>query len=83
METALSLRLGQSSNIRNAEIALPFHSNESRTIKLTRIQGKVYDQLYSPEGLSRPENERGMLAKTLAEELRDLIDMTHTEIFVR
>ncbi len=38
------------------------------------IQGKIYDQLYSPAGLARLDIERGVIAQTLASELREMID---------
>lgn len=83
VEKALALRLGRSSHIRDTEITLPFDPEEPRSTKLARIQGKVYDQLYSPVGLSRLDDERGYMAEALARELRDLIDQTRVEILVR
>ncbi|RDW74799.1 hypothetical protein BP6252_05941 [Coleophoma cylindrospora] len=80
IEKGLSLRLGRSSNIRDAEITLPFDPDESRSTKLGRLNGIVYDQLYSPTGLSRPDDERTFIAATLAGDLRELINDTRTEI---
>ncbi|CAM1505955.1 Fc.00g115920.m01.CDS01 [Cosmosporella sp. VM-42] len=68
------------SNIRDSEITITRDSDEPRPNKLARIQGKVYDQLYSPVGLSRLGDERGLLAQALAEEIRDLINQTRVEI---
>jgi len=82
LEKGLSLRFSRSSNIRDAEITLPLDLHEPRGNRLGRIQGNVYDQLYSPEGLSRPDDERGRMAEALARELRGLINETHAEIFV-
>ncbi|KAI0384226.1 hypothetical protein F5Y04DRAFT_238591 [Hypomontagnella monticulosa] len=80
IDKSLSLRLGRPSNIRDAEITLPIKPDEPRATRLARIQGKVYDQLYSPAGLSRPSNERGPIVEALATELRGLIDEAHDEI---
>ncbi|OTA87219.1 hypothetical protein M434DRAFT_24015 [Hypoxylon sp. CO27-5] len=80
-DKSLSLRLGRPSNIRDAEITLPLSSDEPRRTRLARIQGKAYDQLYSPAGLSQPDAERDRRAEALAIELRGLVDETHTEIF--
>jgi hypothetical protein len=83
MERGISLRLGRSSNIHDAEITLLVNPNESRFVKLGRINGMVYDQLYSPASLLRPLDNRNYLADVLAGELRQLINDTHAEISVR
>lgn len=81
-DKGFSLQLGRPSNIRDAEITLPFDPNEPRSTRLARIQGKVYDQLYSPAGLARAEDERGNMAEALARNLRELINETNIEVFV-
>jgi hypothetical protein len=83
LDKGLSLQLSRPSNIRDDEITLPISDKEPRQRRLGRIQGKVYDQLYSQASSSRSIDERGHLAETLAEELRGLINETHAEIFVR
>jgi Fungal specific transcription factor domain len=83
IEKGISLRLGRSSNIRDGEITLPFDpDSESRSIKLGRINGMIYDQLYSPVGLARLEDERSYTAEALARDLRQLIDETNADISV-
>jgi hypothetical protein len=81
-DKALSLRLGRSSRIRDVDITLPCNPNEPRALKVARIQGKVYDQLYSPLGLSQPDIERTFVAGVLAGELRELIHETRIESLV-
>lgn len=81
-EKGLSLRLGRSSNIRDTEITLQLDPDEPRSTKLGRINGMVYDQLYSPAGLSRPDDERRHVAEALAGDLRELIRETTAEISV-
>lgn len=83
LERGLSLRFGRPSSLRDSEITLPIDQNELRVTKVARIQGKVYDELYSPKGLSRPYVERGHIAEGLAAEMRVLIDMARSEILVR
>ncbi|KAE9369112.1 hypothetical protein N431DRAFT_485113 [Stipitochalara longipes BDJ] len=80
LEKGLSLRLGRSSNIRDIDITLQFDRDVPRPTRLAKIQGNVYDQLYSPAGLSRPEVERGYMAESLAGELRELINETQLEV---
>lgn len=82
LDKGLSLRLGRSSNIRDRDITLPVEPNELRRTRLARIQGKVYDQLYNPEGLSKPEYERGKIAESLARELREVINDIYLEVIV-
>ncbi|KAI0428421.1 fungal-specific transcription factor domain-containing protein [Xylaria sp. FL1042] len=75
LEKSLSLRLGRPSNMRDAEVTTPLPSEPSirRCAQTSMIQGKIYDQLYSPAGLARSDMERGAMAQTLASELRDII----------
>ncbi|RFU31755.1 hypothetical protein B7463_g4585, partial [Scytalidium lignicola] len=81
MEKGLSLRLGRSSNIRDIDVTLPFDREEERHSRLGRIQGKVWDQLYSPTSLAQVDGHvRGQLAEGLAKELRELIGKIHSEI---
>ncbi|KAF5621719.1 fungal specific transcription factor [Fusarium sp. NRRL 25303] len=79
-EKALSLRLGRSSTIRDADITIPVPSIESRPdigyfgqldkMKgLASLQGKIYDQLYSSAALAQPQAVRAARARGLASEL--------------
>ncbi|KAI0127176.1 hypothetical protein BJ170DRAFT_624479 [Xylariales sp. AK1849] len=52
-EKNLSLRLSRASNIRDSDITLPLDSDAARPARVASIQGKVYDQLYSPMKSSR------------------------------
>ena len=82
LDKGLSLRFGRSSNIRDRDITLAFDPNALRRTRQAKIQGQVYDQLYSPEGLSRPEDERSKIAESLARELREIIQETCMDIQV-
>ncbi|KAF4979130.1 hypothetical protein FZEAL_4620 [Fusarium zealandicum] len=79
-ENGLSLRLGRSSGIRDSDIALSIDPDEPRSVKTSRIQRKVYDQLYSPAGLSSSAAARGWAVQTLSAELRVLIEATRADI---
>ncbi|KAF2877676.1 hypothetical protein BDV95DRAFT_535423 [Massariosphaeria phaeospora] len=81
IEKGLSLKLNRPSNIRDADVNFPDDENMDRGTKIARIQGRVYDQLYGPAALQRPNDERGHNAEALAKELRDLIDQGHLEIY--
>lgn len=82
MDKGLSLRLGRFSNIRDRDITLKTDPNELRRIRLARVQGKLYDQLYNPEALSKPEHGREEIARALARELREIINETYIEVMV-
>ncbi|GAB1193001.1 hypothetical protein APSETT444_002203 [Aspergillus pseudonomiae] len=80
-EKALSLRLGRASSIQDYDISLPAEDGllgdfePWRTIyplwiNLARIQGKVYEMLYSPAALRKPANERASHARQLAAEMQ-------------
>ncbi|KLP19697.1 uncharacterized protein LW94_4328 [Fusarium fujikuroi] len=79
-EKGLSLRLGRCSGIRDSEVCSPRQANQHRSIRLGRIQGKAYGQLYSPEGLKTANTTRYEVANGLAQELQCIIDETHHEI---
>ncbi|ENH75357.1 hypothetical protein FOC1_g10002913 [Fusarium oxysporum f. sp. cubense race 1] len=81
-EKGLSLRLGRCSGVRDSEVSLTRQENQHRSIRLGRIQGKAYDQLYSPEGLTTSNATRCEVADSLSQELQSIIDETHHEIAV-
>ncbi|KAK1517966.1 fungal specific transcription factor [Colletotrichum costaricense] len=79
-EKALSLRLGRSSTIRDNDITVPPMAINSRSeqaifgqlqkwTELARLQGMVYDQIYSPAALIQPQSVRVAKARRLASEL--------------
>ncbi|KAF5584304.1 fungal specific transcription factor factor [Fusarium pseudoanthophilum] len=79
-EKGLSLRLGRSSTIRDTDITIPVPSIEARPNigcfgqldkmrELASLQGKIYDQLYSPAALAQPQSIRVTRARGLASEL--------------
>jgi hypothetical protein len=82
LEKSLSFRLGRSSNFRDDEIALRIDPLDV-SVRLARIQGKIYDQLYSVVAFSRSNEERGNLARGLATELRETISETQVDVLVR
>ncbi|KAK4178074.1 hypothetical protein QBC36DRAFT_344944 [Triangularia setosa] len=83
VEKGLSLRLGRSSSVSDYDITLPlpdletadskpFYSCTIRWIKLSSIQGRVYQTLYSPAALSGPQESRTAWAQSLAAETTSL-----------
>ena len=83
-EKGLSLRLGRSSTLRDSDITIPvpdmgstsdiaYFGRLKKMVDLARLQGKIYDQLYSPAALVEPQVSRTTRARSLAAELE-----THT-----
>ncbi|KAI5861123.1 fungal-specific transcription factor domain-containing protein [Durotheca rogersii] len=80
----LSLRLGQPSTIRDSEIALPPMSQAQATesiphillpslLKLSGLQGRVYDEIYSPGALNQPQEVQIFRATALGDELKRIM----------
>ncbi|KAE8154259.1 fungal-specific transcription factor domain protein [Aspergillus avenaceus] len=80
-DKALSLRLGRASSFQDYDISLstkfsslgdfePWKSIYPLWIQLARIQGRVYEMLYSPAALRKPESERASYARQLASEMQ-------------
>ena len=82
LEKGLSFRLGRPSTIRDEEITLPIDSSDE-ALRVTKLQSRIYDQLYSVVGLSRSSDDRGALARILATELEGIISETRVNTFVR
>ncbi|KAH9234714.1 hypothetical protein K456DRAFT_1749715 [Colletotrichum gloeosporioides 23] len=81
LDKGLSLQLNRPPNIRDVDIQFSFDpESQPRSIRLARIQGKAYEQLYSPQGLSRPVLERGHDAEVLATQLREMIRDVHVDM---
>ena len=83
LDKSLSLRLGRASNIPELGITILPDPDEIRCVTLARIQGKVYDQLYSPWALTQSDALRIRTAESLAGELQKLISLCQREDFVR
>ena len=81
-DKSLSFRLGRSSNFRDEEITLAIDTND-QALGVAKLRGRIYDQLYSIVGLSQSHDERGVLAKTIAVELEQIICKIHEELLVR
>lgn len=80
-EKTLSLRLGRSSTFRDHDITLARPGTERHAgnflgdiarywIDLSSIQGRVYDEIYSPGALMQPPDIRTSRAQALAAELK-------------
>lgn len=82
-ESGLSLRLGRSSSVRDADITLLASQEEPRSLKVARIQRRAYDHLYSTTASCKSSSERSRSARDLAKQLRDLLDQAQSEITVR
>jgi hypothetical protein len=83
-EKTLSLRLGRASNFRDQDITLarPVQSRPGDAflavlapawVSMASIQGRIYDEIYSPGALMQPAHVRTSRARALAEELKVLM----------
>lgn len=85
LDKALSLRLGRSSSIQDYDITVSSDINLGPSvselwgsvyklwIRLARIQGRVYELLYSPAALAQPESDRVMYARQLASDMQTTV----------
>ncbi|VUC32933.1 unnamed protein product [Clonostachys rosea] len=81
LDKGLSLRFGRAPNILDSEITLPFEQDLPRSVRVARVQGNVYEQLYSPAAISVANNStRIHSAEQLAEQLRNLIGEIYSEL---
>ncbi|KAJ0296291.1 hypothetical protein COL516b_011701 [Colletotrichum fioriniae] len=87
IDKSLSLRLGRPSTIQDYDVTAPYPSSASKMhgalmsyfclwVIVSRIQGKTYEQLYSPEAIAQPSAVREARARGLAAELRRVTDRT-------
>lgn len=85
-ERMLSLRLGRSSTFRDQDITVPrldiWHGNEPdsllnpilpKWIDIAGLQGRTYDEIYSPGALLQPVHIRESRARALAADLRKVL----------
>ncbi|KAF6806883.1 fungal specific transcription factor [Colletotrichum sojae] len=90
-EKALSLRLGRSSTIRDGDVTVSPPVTDWRAeiavfaqlgqwIELARLQGMVYDQIYSPAALIQPQAIRIARARRLASELEAHTARRHSDL---
>jgi hypothetical protein len=82
LDKGISLRLGRSSTIRDEDISLSSIPDDPG-VRTARIQGRAYDELYSPKGLLRKDTERAYIAESLATEVNQCIIDTRAAILVR
>lgn len=87
MDRALSLRLGRATSIPDYDIDVPnslqspesksasgvFHAAYQLWLELARIQGQVYEKLYSPAALRQDEANRVAEARNLASQMQDRV----------
>ncbi|PYH60922.1 putative C6 transcription factor [Aspergillus niger CBS 101883] len=84
LDKAVSLRLGRASTIQDYDVTSllnidmagldePYGKIYVLWVRFATIQGKVYELLYSPAALARPESERAAHARQLASEVQQEI----------
>ncbi|KAL8407536.1 hypothetical protein RB594_006381 [Gaeumannomyces avenae] len=83
LDKGLALRLGRPSVIQDYDITVPWQVGRIRGwdeyrdtlnvwIRHARVQGRMYDELYSPAALRRPASARARTVVELVAELREL-----------
>ncbi|KAL5906764.1 hypothetical protein ACKVV1_011168 [Pyricularia oryzae] len=86
LDKGLALRLGRASVIRDQEITVPrqvgrmgeydeYRDTINMWARHAHVQGRIYDDLYSPAALRLPVERRLQTARELAAELRNMMDM--------
>ncbi|KAL4804935.1 hypothetical protein BDV18DRAFT_23166 [Aspergillus unguis] len=94
MDRALSLRLGRASTIPDYDIDVStdlekgiapglFEEAHTLWIELARIQGLVYEKLYSPAALRQNEETRVVEARNLAAQMQDRVMQPFKYIYPR
>ncbi|KAF9874828.1 hypothetical protein CkaCkLH20_07522 [Colletotrichum karsti] len=87
VDKSLSLRLGRPSTISDYDITVPYPASSSKIhgalmsyfclwVIVSSIQGKTYEQLYSPEAIAQPTSVREGRARGLAAELQRVTERT-------
>jgi hypothetical protein len=84
IERGLTLRLARPSNIRDSEISIPYPQEGPHAwhIGLAKLQGRIYDDLYSPVAMALPASDLEPAVTTIAGELRGLITKTKSCVSV-
>lgn len=91
LEKNLSLQLGRSSTLRDHDITIPLKNVRTvyqlggslgvlspKWLQTSQIEGRVYDEIYSPDALKQCPSERGHRARRLIADLKDIIDTSST-----
>lgn len=81
LDKSLSLRLGRSSTIQDWDMSLPLpHMNVEDIwekmfaiwIAMSTVQGRIYEELYSPKALLQSPEERAQSARQLVDEMNKI-----------
>ncbi|KFA73291.1 hypothetical protein S40288_07245 [Stachybotrys chartarum IBT 40288] len=98
LDKGLSLRLGRAAVIQECDIEIPWHYDfagitllestaiASLWIQISALQGKIYDQLYSPSALAQPPGDIAQRAMAIAAEcsrLSDEADVSRWEVLAQ
>ncbi|TLD18503.1 hypothetical protein PspLS_10185 [Pyricularia sp. CBS 133598] len=86
LDKGLALRLGRAAVLRDEEITVPrqlgrlgeydeYRDTINMWTRHAHVQGRIYDELYSPAALRLPVERRVQTARELAAELRNMMGM--------
>ncbi|KAF4845463.1 putative transcriptional regulatory protein [Colletotrichum siamense] len=89
LEKNLSLQLGRSSTLRDHDITVPLRAIKMgyqiggslgvlspKWLRISQIEGRVYDEIYSPEALHQGSNTRNSRARGLITDMKEIINDT-------
>uniref|UniRef100_L2FKG5 C6 transcription factor n=2 Tax=Colletotrichum fructicola (strain Nara gc5) TaxID=1213859 RepID=L2FKG5_COLFN len=89
LEKNLSLQLGRSSTLRDHDITVPLRAIKMgyqiggslgvlspKWLRISQIEGRVYDEIYSPEALHQGSNTRNSRARGLIADMKEIINDT-------
>lgn len=86
LEKNLSLQLGRSSTLRDHDITIPLKHVRSvyqiggslgvlspKWLRTSQIEGRVYDEIYSPDALQQPPSQRDTRAMRLIADMNEVV----------
>ncbi|KAF5484864.1 putative transcriptional regulatory protein [Colletotrichum siamense] len=89
LEKNLSLQLGRSSTLRDHDITVPLKAIKMgyqiggslgvlspKWLRMSQIEGRVYDEIYSPEALHQCASTRNSRARSLIADLKETVNDT-------
>lgn len=91
LEKNLSLQLGRSSTLRDHDITVPLKHVRMvyqmggslgvlspKWLRMSQIEGRVYDEIYSPDALQQCPSQRDARARRMIADMKDIIDDSST-----
>lgn len=87
LEKNLSLQLGRSSTLRDHDLSVPMKDIRMghcvgghlgilspKWLRISQIEGRIYEEIYSPAALQQPPGRRNSRARLLVSDLKTIIE---------